>query len=103
MDAIDELNITEIDRIIKDCRISEHHRIKQFGRTLTNWYDWIKWFCEHSTETFKFTNALTEGFNNSCKVAKRQAHWFKLKENYFRKIFVKCMLKNARNSILNSQ
>ena len=57
MDAIDELNITEIDRIIIDCGNSEHHRIKQFGRTLTNWYDWIKWFCEHSTKTFKFTNA----------------------------------------------
>ena len=95
MDAIDNLDLKEIDRIILECRGSEHHRIKQFWRTLTNWYDWIKWFCEHSTKDFKFTNALTEGFNNSCKVAKRQSHWFKLKENYFRKIFTKIMLKNV--------
>lgn len=39
MDAIDNLDLQEIDRIIKDAGNSEHHRIKQFSRTLTNWYD----------------------------------------------------------------
>ncbi|MDQ7022564.1 MAG: hypothetical protein Q9M97_03405 [Candidatus Gracilibacteria bacterium] len=34
MDALDELNITEIDRIRDDCLKSEHYRIKQFGRTI---------------------------------------------------------------------
>jgi hypothetical protein len=30
MDAIDNLDLKEIDRIILECRGSEHHRIKQF-------------------------------------------------------------------------
>lgn len=30
MDAMDDLNITEIDRIMADCLTSEHYRIKQF-------------------------------------------------------------------------
>lgn len=68
MEAIDERNMAEIDRIISDCKASEHHRLKQFARTLVNWYDGIKGYCEHSTEDFRFTNALTEGINNSCKV-----------------------------------
>lgn len=42
MEAIDELNMKEVDRIIEECKLSEHHRIKQFGRTLTNWYDGIR-------------------------------------------------------------
>ena len=99
---MDNLDIKEIDEIIKDCKKSDHYRIKQFWRTLTNWYDWIKWFCEHSTEEFKFTNAATEWFNNSCKVAKRMSYWFKLKENYIRKLFAKNMLDKAKKSFINN-
>lgn len=96
MDAIDSLNIKEVDRILNECKKSEHHRMKQFWRTLTNWYDWIKWYCEHSTKNFKFTNAFTEWLNNSCKVAKRQSHWLKYKETYFKKLFVKNMINKAK-------
>ncbi|MDQ7023858.1 MAG: transposase [Candidatus Gracilibacteria bacterium] len=42
MDALDELNMTEIDRIRDDCLKSEHYRIKQFGRTIKRWYAGIK-------------------------------------------------------------
>ncbi|MDQ7023862.1 MAG: hypothetical protein Q9M97_10365 [Candidatus Gracilibacteria bacterium] len=45
MDALDELNMTEIDRIRDDCLKSEHYRIKQFGRTIKRWYAGIKGFC----------------------------------------------------------
>jgi len=38
IDALDEKNIEDIDRIIKEALDSEHYRIQQFGRTLTNWY-----------------------------------------------------------------
>ena len=102
MDAMDDRKLNEIDRIILECKNSEHHRIKQFWRTLTNWYTWVKWFCEHSSDTFKFTNALTEWINNSCKIAKRQSHWFKIKENYIRKIFVKSMVCKTKNILLSS-
>lgn len=102
MNALDELDLKEIDRIIIDCKSSEHHRIKQFWRTLTNWYSWIKWFCDHSTKDFKFTNALTEWINNSCKVAKRQSHWFKIKDNYLKKIFAKSMICKTKNILLSS-
>jgi len=101
MNAIDELDLKEVDRIMADCRESEHHRLKQFARTLNNWYDWIKWFCEHSTKDFKFTNALTEWLNNSCKVAKRQSHWFKIKDNYIRIIFCKNIISKVKNVILS--
>ena len=86
MDAMDNLDLVEIDRIIVHCRASEHYRIKKFAKTLTRWYDWIKWFCDHSTPTFKFTNPFTEWVNNLCKVAKRQSHGFKLKYMYIRKL-----------------
>jgi len=102
MDAIDNLDIKEIDRIIKDCKNSEHHRLKQFWRTLTNWYEWIKWFCKHSTDNFKFTNAFTEWYNLVCKNLKRQANWFKFKSNYFKKIFAKSMINKTKIQLLNS-
>ena len=101
MDAINARDVQEVNRIIQDCKESEHHRIQQFGRTLTNWYSGIKGYCEHSTNEFKFTNALTEGINNSCKVAKRQSHGFKNKDNYLRKIFVKCILKNTKENLFS--
>lgn len=93
MEAMDDLNITEIDRIMADCLTSEHYRIKQFWRTLKRWYAGIKGFCEHSTATFKFTNALTEGINNLCKVAKRVSHGFKYKSMYIKKLVAKFCLK----------
>jgi len=93
VDALDELNMTEIDRIRDDCLKSEHYRIKQFWRTIKRWYDWIKGFCEHSTDNFKFTNALTEGINNLCKVAKRVSHWFSSKVMYIKKLTARFCLK----------
>jgi hypothetical protein len=42
MDAIDARDMKEVDRIIADCGTSEHHRLKQFARTLTNWYSGIR-------------------------------------------------------------
>jgi len=39
MNAIDDRDIKQIDEIIKECRESEHHRLKQFARTLNNRYD----------------------------------------------------------------
>ncbi|MDP2396095.1 MAG: hypothetical protein Q8S84_07395 [bacterium] len=29
-DAIDNLDIAEVNRVMKDCLVSEHYRIKQF-------------------------------------------------------------------------
>lgn len=100
MDAIDSLDLWEINRIIWECKISENYRIQQFWRTLTNWYGWIKWLIENSTNDFKFTNAFTEGMNNSCKLAKRQSYWFKYKDNYFRKLFAKSMIDKTKNLFL---
>ncbi len=93
MDALDELNMVEIDRIRDDCLKSEHYRIKQFWRTIKRWYAWIKGFCEHSTDEFKFTNALTESINNICKVAKRVSHWFSSKVMYIKKLTARFCLK----------
>ncbi len=96
MDAMDNLNLKEIDRIMIECLESEHYRIKQFWNTLKRWYRWIKWFCEHSTPIFKFTNALTESFNNLCKVAKRISHWFRTKEMYIKKLVARFCLKELK-------
>lgn len=93
-DAMDNLDIQEIDRIQKECLESEHYRVQQFGRTLKRWNNGIKGFCEHSTAFFKFTNALTEWINNVCKVAKRVSHGFKTKEMYLKKLVAKfCITK----------
>jgi hypothetical protein len=90
---MDILDLKEIDRIMNECLESEHYRIKKFWWTLKRWHSWIKWFCEHSTPFFKFTNAFTEGFNNLCKVAKRVSHWFKTKDMYFKKLVARFCLK----------
>lgn len=92
MDAMDNLDLWEIDRIAKECLASEHYRINQFWRTLMKWYAGIKWFCEHSTAFFKFTNALTEWINNLCKVAKRVSHGFRYKSMYIKKLVAKFCL-----------
>ena len=93
MDAIDNLNLKEIDRIKQECLNSNHYRIRQFWKTLKRWYEGIRWYILHSTEKFKFTNALTESFNNLCKVVKRVSHGFKLKDMYIRKITARFCLK----------
>jgi len=86
MDAIDELDLKEVDRIMGEALKSEHYRIKQLWRTINRWYKWIKWYIENSTKDFKFTNALTEGVNNLCKVAKRMSHGFSSKKMYIKKL-----------------
>lgn len=96
MDAMDERNLAEIDRIRDDCLASEHYRIKQFWNTIKRWYKWIKWFIEHSTDKFKFTNAVTESINNLCKVAKRVSHGFKTKEMYIKKLTARFCLKELQ-------
>jgi len=94
MDALDDLNINEVDRIMTDALNSEHRRIKQFWRTIKKWYKWIQWYIDNSTDEFNFTNALTEGINNLCKVAKRISHWFKNKDMYIKKLTARfCFLK----------
>ncbi len=96
LDALDEKNIDDIDRIVDEALESEHYRIQQFGRTLRNWYDWIKNYCLYSTDDFKFTNAYTESINNQCKVAKRVSHWFKHKDNYLKKLTARFSLKKSQ-------
>ena len=87
MDAMDEKNLDKINRIMTDCLASEHYRMKQFWRTLKRWYAWIEGFFSVKSDTFKFTNALTEGINNLCKVVKSyRFHWFRLKNYVFEKI-----------------
>ncbi len=94
MDAMDNLDMLEIERVQKECLESAHYRVQQFGRTIKRWYNGIKGFCEHSTAFFKFTNALTEWINNVCKVAKRVSHGFKTKEMYLKKLVAKfCITK----------
>ena len=39
MDAIDELNLDEIDRLRDECLANQHYRIKQFGRTIKRRYE----------------------------------------------------------------
>lgn len=96
MDAIDELNLSEVDRILIDCLNSEHYRIKQLWRTIKRWYEWIKWYIENSNENFKFTNALTESINNLCKVAKRVSHWFRNKTMYIKKLCARFCFKELK-------
>ena len=96
IDALDEKNIEDIDRIIKEALDSEHYRIQQFGRTLTNWYAWIANFCKYSTKEFIFTNAYTEGLNCQCKIAQKVSYGFRYKMNYFRKLTAKFTLWNSQ-------
>lgn len=96
MDAIDELNLEEVDRIRDDCLNSEHYRIKQFWRTIKRWYEGIKGYIENSNEKFKFINALTESINNLCKVAKRVSHGFSTKSMYIKKLCARFCLKELQ-------
>lgn len=95
--ALDELDIEEIDDVIKDCLQSEHYRIKWFGETLKRRHKQLSNYCSCSSEDFKFTNAYTESFNNQCKVAKRVSNWFRHKDNYLRKLSSRFTNKNSRS------
>ena len=95
-DALDNLDLNEIDRIRDDALNSDHRRLKQFWRTIKRWYKNIEWYINNSDENFKFTNALTEGINNICKVAKRVSHWFKTKERYIKKLCARFCLKELQ-------
>jgi transposase len=94
MDAMDDKNLDEINRIMTNCLDSEHYRMKQFWRTLKKWYAWIEGFFSVRFDTFKFTNALNEGINNLCKVVKRQAHLLRLKTIYLKKLVARFCLMN---------
>lgn len=95
-DALDNLDLDEIDRIRDDCLNSEHRRLKKFWETIVRWYKWIKWYIENSSKNFKFTNALTEWINNICKVAKRVSHGFKTKDRYIKKLVARFCLKDLK-------
>lgn len=88
-EALDDRDMWSIDNIIRSCGTSDHYRIQQFWRTLSNWYRGIENYCKLSTDDFRFTNAFTECINNQCKLAKRQSYWFKLKDNYSRKLYAR--------------
>jgi len=85
-DALDEKNFEEIENVMGEALESTHYRTQWFWRTLKRWKTELKNFCLYSTDDFKFTNATTESINNQCKIAKRVSHWFRHKENYFRKL-----------------
>jgi len=95
-DALDDLNMNEIDRIRDDALNSEHRRIQQFWKTIKRWYKWIEWYIKNSNKDFKFTNALTECINNLCKVVKRVSHWFRTKEMYIRKLAARFCMKELQ-------
>jgi hypothetical protein len=96
MKALDELDIEEIDDVMKDCLESEHYRIQWFGNTLKRRHKQLSYYCSYSSKDFKFTNAYTESFNNQCKVAKRVSHWFRRKDNYLRKLSSRFTNQNSR-------
>ncbi len=94
MDAMDNLDMIEIDRIRDDCLASEHYRIKQFWRTINRWYLWIKWFCEHSTLLLNLLMLLLNVLIIFVKLLKDNLHWFKFKDMYIRKLTAKFCYKN---------
>ena len=97
MKALDELDIEEINDVMKDCLESEHYRIQWFGGTLKRRNKQLSNYCNCSSEDFKFTNAYTESFNNQCKVAKRVSHGFRNRENYLRKLSARFTNPNSRS------
>lgn len=96
MKALDELDIEEINDVMKDCLESEHYRIQWFGATLRRRNKQLSNYCSCSSKDFKFTNAYTESFNNQCKVAKRVSHGFRNRENYLRKLSARFTNQNSR-------
>ena len=71
MDAIDSRDMNEVNRIMREYRSCEHHRLSSLGEHLQTGILESSDIVKHSTDDFKFTNAFTECTNNLCKVAKR--------------------------------
>jgi len=86
IDALDNKDFEEIERIRKQALLSEHYRVKWFWKTLTRWKTELYNYCTYSQKDFNFTNAKTEANNNVCKVEKRVSYWFRHKANYMRKL-----------------
>ena len=91
-----------IDQIIQECKESEHSRINQFWRTLKNWYEWIKWFIEFSTENYEkdkeeilkvIENVKNENKEKIIEILKKYTFDEKVWENFTPEMNIKDDLK----------
>jgi transposase len=64
---------------------SVNYKIQGCGRTLEKWKEEIK----NLFETW-ITNAFTEWKNLKAKLFKRMAYWYRIKDNYIKRI-INCL------------
>lgn len=82
-EAVETKDIALVQKIISDFVSSKHYKIQTLWGTLKKWINEIKNYFESG-----FTNALTEGKNTQIKLFKRMAFWYKIKDNYMKRILL---------------
>lgn len=65
------------ERILKEFNTSMFDELKRFGRTFKRWEkEMLSYF------RFRYTNGITEGFNNKLKLVKRMAYGYRSFNNF---------------------
>lgn len=82
-EAIQNKDMSLIQKLIDDFKGSIQYKIKTCWNTLEKWKDEIQNFLE----TW-ITNAFTEWKNTKAKLLKRMAYWYKNKDNYIKRLLI---------------
>lgn len=82
-EALETKDVSLVQKIISDFTSSSHYKIQTLWNTLSKWFKEIK----NYFETW-ITNALTEWKNTQIKLFKKMAFWYRIKENYMKRILL---------------
>lgn len=82
-EAIEEKNVSLLNKVINDFKSSLHYKLQELWNTLWKWSKEI----ENFFKTW-ISNAFTEWVNTQIKLFKKMAFWYKIKENYMKRILL---------------
>ena len=82
-EIIEKKDIGLLEKLIDDLMSSTHYKIAPLWKTLKKWYNEIVNYLKTG-----ITNALTEWKNTQIKLFRKMAFWYKIKENYMKRIML---------------
>lgn len=74
---------------------AEESGLLEFKATTTAFHNWSRYII--NSVVYKYSNGITEGFNNKIKVLKRNAYGFRNFDNFRKRIILNC-IKNGNHT-----
>lgn len=68
---------------------AEESGLSEFKAAITAFHNWSKYII--NSVVYKYSNGITEGFNNKIKVLKRNAYGFRNFDNFRKRIILNCI------------